>query len=377
MPCNAAVPVAGGLSARTITDVVEWEALAGTWNDLLSRTPADSPFLTYEWLRAWWDAFGDGAALHILVLCEGERPVCIAPFYRRRRKVLPGLRLPVLRLLGDGLVAERFDCIVLPDREDQALDTLASVLLADTAWSGLCLESLDAASPRWGRLEQRLAESGLSLVSALADLCPYVALPEELEEFRATPDRMFKRLLEEDTRRAIRRHGLEMEVPVAADRVDPLLERLIVLHLETMRARQIRSSLEEAAMQRFLRLVTRAFARRGWLHLAAASLAGEVVAVDYTFIYGGCWFGFQRGCGAAGRAVKAGNALLLAEITSLFGQVRELDCLRGEELYKYYLGGHGRVTRNVFVGRGRLGRLMPWLYRLRLAARGLKRALRS
>lgn len=377
MPCNAPVSLPGGFTVRTVTDVRDWEALAGVWDGLLARSRADSPFLTFEWLRAWWDAFGGRDDLHILVLVDGAEVVGLAPLYLRREKVLPGVVVPVLRLLGDGAVAERRDLVVHPDREDEATTALAEALLADPAWASLRLETLDATSRRWAMLEARLAEAGLLVLSDLGDLCPYVPLPGTWQEFLEVPDRTFKRLIEKDARRAGRQHGLTTVYPLPEEAVEPALERLIVLHLEAMRGLHVRSSLEDAAMLRFLRRVTRAFARRGWVALGAGSMDGEMVAVDYTILYGGRCYGFQRGCGAAGRAIKAGNALMLDQVKYLLGTASEFDCLRGEELYKFYWGCRSRLTRHCTVGRGRLGRLLPWLKRLRLAAGGLKRALRT
>jgi CelD/BcsL family acetyltransferase involved in cellulose biosynthesis len=50
------------------------------WNRLLDRGCTNSVNLTYEWQRNWWEAFGRGELLLIVVEQDGH-PICIAPLF--------------------------------------------------------------------------------------------------------------------------------------------------------------------------------------------------------------------------------------------------------------------------------------------------------
>ena len=39
---------------------VEWEPLSEAWNELLSKSVMDVPFLRHEFLTAWWQHRGGG-----------------------------------------------------------------------------------------------------------------------------------------------------------------------------------------------------------------------------------------------------------------------------------------------------------------------------
>lgn len=48
------------------------------------ETGLETPFLQLSWLENWWEQFGEGRRLHLLVFREDEGVVGFAPFYQRR-----------------------------------------------------------------------------------------------------------------------------------------------------------------------------------------------------------------------------------------------------------------------------------------------------
>src|ERR1039457_7586113 len=53
--------------------------LEPVWNEVAEAAGLDHPFLEYAWVRTWWESFGAGSTLHVLVLWAGDRPIAIAP----------------------------------------------------------------------------------------------------------------------------------------------------------------------------------------------------------------------------------------------------------------------------------------------------------
>src|SRR5262245_65011767 len=97
MECLA-MPIQVVSSPETFLD------LRGEWNDLLSRSPRKSFFLTWEWQYSWWESYHRheaGRRLHLLVSRDGEgRPEAILPLYRQRVWSPPFGRLDLLRMVG-------------------------------------------------------------------------------------------------------------------------------------------------------------------------------------------------------------------------------------------------------------------------------------
>ena len=91
------------LSVRAVGDIESLVALAPTWNVLLERSRSNTIFLTWEWVYTWWQIYGEGRRLHVLVV-EGEAVgiVGIAPLMKVRSRVLGLLPVEEARFIGDG-----------------------------------------------------------------------------------------------------------------------------------------------------------------------------------------------------------------------------------------------------------------------------------
>ena len=53
--------------------------LESVWNEVAEAAGLDHPFLEHAWIRTWWECFGAGSTLHILILKAGDQPIAIAP----------------------------------------------------------------------------------------------------------------------------------------------------------------------------------------------------------------------------------------------------------------------------------------------------------
>jgi hypothetical protein len=74
-----AQPVGGVGSVETISDAGAFDRLEREWNDAVERAALPHPFLRHEWLHTWWECFGDGRALHIVIVRSNDRIIAIAP----------------------------------------------------------------------------------------------------------------------------------------------------------------------------------------------------------------------------------------------------------------------------------------------------------
>ena len=51
-----------------ITDIRAFDGMRDEWNGLLHASGSWNPFLTWEWMSAWWTHLGEGAALHVITV---------------------------------------------------------------------------------------------------------------------------------------------------------------------------------------------------------------------------------------------------------------------------------------------------------------------
>src|SRR5205807_8939260 len=81
-PVNAHHQRMSDFTVEVITTTERLSELAGIWKRLTSEAEIEHPFLTYDWIRTWWDCFGAGAELRILLVRAGGEPIAIAPLMR-------------------------------------------------------------------------------------------------------------------------------------------------------------------------------------------------------------------------------------------------------------------------------------------------------
>src|SRR4051812_9825546 len=99
------------LFARVATPA-EFDGLRDAWNGLFIESNAQSPFLFWEWVHAWWKAFGGVDEPLVLLIHRDKRLVGVAPLYVFRAHA--GTRR--LRIMGDPL-ADYLDVIAAPGEE--------------------------------------------------------------------------------------------------------------------------------------------------------------------------------------------------------------------------------------------------------------------
>src|SRR5258708_18847085 len=64
---------------EVVSDYESFLALERVWNTLVIEAGVDYPFLEHFWVRTWWECFGAGSAMHIVVVKSGGRVAAIAP----------------------------------------------------------------------------------------------------------------------------------------------------------------------------------------------------------------------------------------------------------------------------------------------------------
>ena len=341
-------------SVKIIDSIDSWEDFSSSWNELLSRTQADSPFLTYQWLRGWWDVYGPGHELHILVAYEKGAPVGIAPLYRKSVRLAGLLRLKSLNFIGDEYVGSDFlDFIILPNTEFRVLAAFWEELLGDPLWDRLSLLHWNGTSRNHSIFRSFVQKTKTRIQFGIDNLCPYLNMPRDWSSFLSSPDKTFKKMVvNRDETKLNRSHDIEFLITDKLDDLAARLEKLFQFNNERWAQTGQTGAFVDPRKQDFFRSLSRPFLEKGWLFFAALKIDDEIEALQYGIIYGKAFYGLQFGISQTGLKLKAGNVQMMKLIRELMGQIDVLNFLRGDEIYKYYWGCENRVTFNLGFFRG-------------------------
>ena len=321
----------GPLSVKVVDDVQGFTALEGEWRELLQSSSSDNPFLTWEWLHAWWAHFGRPRALRLIVVRSGHQLVAIAPL----RLAVSRFRLfQRLEFLGTGEAGSDYlDLIVRRGHEVEALRSIADCLQAKKLT--IRLTHLPPASLA-AQLARQLADRAWTISASADGVCPVVDLRgHTFDSFLATLGASHRA----NVRRRLR--AIERQFSVRFDEITGSSERLEMLgalaafHTSRYAERGGSTAFSTAAVRAFHEAATQAALERRWLRMYALRLDGQLAAVMYGFNYGGRFYFYQHGYDERFSPLSVGLVLMALTIrTAISDGALEFDMLWGTEPYK-------------------------------------------
>ncbi len=332
------------LTVHSYHDAGGFKTLAGEWNDLLHRSPADTIFLTPEYQRTWWRELGDGELL-ILAARDGGDLVGIAPLFAAENRA--GQR--VLATVGCVEVSDYLDLIVSRGRESQVYVALVDYLAGgELEWDVLDLCNVHQDSPTLELLPALAEAQGWAVEMALDDVCPVVQLPGTWDEYL----QMLSKKQRHEVRRKIRRvesqAGANWYIVGPEHDLDAETDDFLALMAASAPGK---AEFLTSRMRNFFRQLARVAYDAGWLQMAFLEIQGRKAAAYFNFIYGNRVLVYNSGLDwQTFPRLGAGIVLTAYCIRHAIEHGRTaFDFMQGNERYKYQFGGQDVEVRRLLI----------------------------
>ena len=321
---------------------------ASEWNALLKESISDTPFLRHEYQRLWWQHRGGGewknAQLVLVAAHESDRLVGIAPLFIAEYEGQPALLLN-----GSIEISDYLDLIVRKDDHARfvsgLLDFLASSLAGN--WSKLDWYNLPDDSPTLAALKTESETRGWAHLEEVYRPTPRIALNGNFDDYLANIDKKQRHEIRRKMRRAAE-SDLNVRFVIVDQSAD--IEPELNAFFELMVQDSNKASFLHPAMKEQMTAFLRAAHDGGYLWLGFLEIEGVKTAASLNFDYNGKLWGYNSGVSRAHMELSPGWVLMANTIQWCCENNRhEFDFMRGDEDYKYRLGGVNR-----FVMRARL-----------------------
>jgi CelD/BcsL family acetyltransferase involved in cellulose biosynthesis len=321
---------ASAMRIQRIQDLSGFAALRPHWDGLLAASGANNPFLTFEWLHAWWTNLAGNARLQTIAVWSDDELIAIAPLMSRRSSGW----FTRLEFLGTGHAGSDYlDVIVRRGHESEALDSLADFIASKR--QTLRLEHVPETSLA-AHVARRLQDCGWTTAIAPNGICPVIDLAGHTWESYLAARGSAHRA---NVRRRLRALGEPLDT--AFERVTTEAQRhealsaLFAFHEWRFRTEGGSTAFLTPALRAFHQDATRQALERGWLRMYVLRLNGVPAAVMYGFAYNGQFYFYQHGFDERYRNQSIGLVLMALTIRAAFDEgLHTFDMLWGAEPYK-------------------------------------------
>ena len=356
-----------------------------TWDALVAANPWATPFSSWAFQRAWWDAYGANAHDETIVIVTadaggvplaGSQPIGIVPLMHRhevepsdlaahtRMRLSSGVELTAVPasataiFFGASYHADYATLLAAPEHLDVVAGAAAAHLAAPDgpAWDVVDLRRLRCGDPAaealaaaFGRREQA---GGWTLNLEREDVCPVVTLPVggSFDDFLAGLGRTERHEIRRKVRRA------EAVGPVRLTRsTDPLadLPAFIELHQKRWGAEGLFPDTPGGAMSRvFFRRLFELLGPDGPLVLSFLSVGERRIGAGVHLEAGRSLLYYNAGIDPDARELSPGVLMVASYVqAALAGGFRRMDFLRGDEPYKYEWGALDEPIQRLLIRR--------------------------
>lgn len=308
------------------------------WNPLLQSSPRNRIFMTWEWQSTWWEAYHPGDLWIITLRNDEGQLIGIAPWFIDRNH--PKGRL--VRSVGCVEVTDYLELIIKPGCEYEVLRSLAHyTVVHHDLYDALDFCNIPADSPELTTWPHLLESAGYTVQITQQEVCPFIPLPETWDAYLEILDKKNRHEL----RRKLRRTGT-VEIGWQYLNLNENIEAAEQRFVKLMRASSPDKAkfMDDPQNVDFFHRMLPMMAQKGWVQISLLQINGEDAAAYLSFDYGNKILLYNSGYNPNSALDMSPGIVLLAFIIrdAIEKGRSEFDFLRGNEEYKYRMGGQDR-----------------------------------
>jgi CelD/BcsL family acetyltransferase involved in cellulose biosynthesis len=349
------------MTIETISDFEAFVAMPQLWDRLVDEAGIRHPFLCHDWIRSWWESFGAGNTLNILLVRDGKELIGIAPLMSSGRKL--------------GFICDdhtpRFDFIVSRDQTGVCEAIWRRLWEQHDDWDSLQLCQLESDSTCLREFRRLAGEHDCLLGLWPSAKSPYLPLTGSFRECVAASPRGMGSNLKKGLNRLEKQGPVEFERFSDIEQIERALDDVFEMEASCWKGAEGTALVCNPETKKFYSLAAWRAARSGILSLTFLKLNGKRIAFDLSLIYKNTLFKLKPGYSVEYQASSPGSQLTARIIEDAFGRgLTEIDFLGAADAWKLDWTKHARQHYWAFIYPGDLRgslayhakfRLAPWL----------------
>ncbi len=324
-----------------------FDLLYDDWNALLAKSNLNLIFLTWEWQSIWWRAYEPGQLWLLAIYDDDDVLMGIAPWFIQ---TTPDNER-VLRTIGCVDVTDYLGLIVSAEAENDVISALSDYLFTHQDQ----LDRIDLCNiPEYASILTTLAlsleQNGAQVLIKEQEVCPVIALPNNFADYVQALDKKDRHELKRKMRKA---EGSEESLDwfVVDDSYDLNVAIDDFLRLMGSSSADKLAFLADFRNVAFFKAIVPALYALGYVQMAFIKANDDLVAAYLNFLYQDEVLVYNSGLDVSAiEGFSPGIVLLAYLIRHAIEQgYRRFDFLRGNETYKYRMGGKDIRVMNLIA----------------------------
>jgi CelD/BcsL family acetyltransferase involved in cellulose biosynthesis len=313
-----------------------FEGLADHWQHLIEGCSEPTFFDQQTWQKTWWAEFGGESELKLLVVRADSGEInMIAPL------MIDGSEIS---FLGSTDLVDYHDFLTRDRLSPSCIQAVVGAVSEMPEIDTISLQSLPGNSPTITQFRDAAEESGWTVEIEQEDVAPRVELPATWDEYVSRLRKKDRHELRRKLRRLDAAGNVEHVELTAAREIEFAMPDFMRLHrMSTPDKNEFMTPVRE----KFFTRIAVELAEEDSTRLRFLELNGERVATSLSFVCRDVRYLYNSGYNPAQSKLSVGllnHALTIK--ASIDEGLRVFDFMRGNEAYKYHLGG---IDRQVFA----------------------------
>ena len=340
---------ASTLQVQVHHDDAALDALRVEWEALLEHCAYSSFFLTWSWVRLWWQTYAPPQSQLYLLTCRDSenRLLGLAPFYWQQRRFAGVPHLRDLNFLGTGAgikTSEHLDVLARRGYEGGVAEACATFLRQRRDWDRLWLWNISEQSRVLPHLQEALGQSARISV---CDHPHHVDVSTDWETTQQNWTRKFGSNTDRCARNLQKQFATEFRRVETSSELEVAMDEFVRLHQVRWTAKGARGSFAYPKFESFLREAMRQALQENRLAFWTYHLDGKCVATLLAFLHKGVAHYFQGGFDMEYARHSLGSVMVAQCIRACVEdpQIYEFDFMGGGATYK---DSWTRTTREAF-----------------------------
>ena len=286
------------------------------WKELSGNQGDRGIFSSEEWLRIWWDAFGNNQELLIIVLKKGGEIKAIFPCYI---KASPrnGKKARTISPLAN---AEVWHCdfLVAPQIQEEALPYFLTLLYRVAPGSDILFQTIRMPSQGVTSFVEELRLRWVPVFTYVKPWSPWMDLSCDWATFQQGLPSRLKNTIKKAYKKAEGKGKLHFTTITHSDQLDELLDTIFTIEYRSWKGKTGTAIKCHADVERYYRSLAHCSMRNDALFLSILRLDDVPISFYLCFSSGGTLFGIKTGYDESFGFLSPGNLLYSEMFKTLF-----------------------------------------------------------